>query len=317
MAVFSINQVRQLYVANTITATANTAPSAAGELAVFGVTGKSLYFKHVGKGGLVCSDKIDVDKILSASQTAAAKLDDKLHSKVVTITNAIKGQVYSIKLNFRHYIGLGEEDTAVRVGTFRATNTTAADIAKGLAISLNLNLGNTYNPSTGSTVAVGEENLARVTVSGAAITISEVSQTWKLGKFPVSQMPVDVTLGLIVDSDHIEVEAGTVTNGTDATDTYSGVRKLADLEYFCLGARGDEYRGMGYPVNFDAEYFISTATADAYDIIDIHYAYVGSNESVQKSEKTISIVVPAGNTSLKTLINTMTGATSGDAAYIA
>ena len=27
-------------------------------------------------------------------------------------------------------------------------------------------------------------------------------------------------------------------------------------------------------------------------MIDIHYAYVGSNESVQKSEKTITLVVP-------------------------
>ena len=29
-----------------------------------------------------------------------------------------------------------------------------------------------------------------------------------------------------------------------------------------------------------------------YNTIDIHYAYVGSNESVQKSEKDITIVVP-------------------------
>jgi hypothetical protein len=31
---------------------------------------------------------------------------------------------------------------------------------------------------------------------------------------------------------------------------------------------------------------------DGYDVINIHYSYVGSNESVQKSEKDIFIVVP-------------------------
>jgi hypothetical protein len=34
-----------------------------------------------------------------------------------------------------------------------------------------------------------------------------------------------------------------------------------------------------------------------YDIYDIHYAYVGSNESVQKSEKDITIAVPTSASS--------------------
>ena len=54
-------------------------------------------------------------------------------------------------------------------------------------------------------------------------------------------------------------------------------------------------------------------------MIDIHYAYVGNNEGVQKSEKTITLVVPkvgannqASNAlanSIITAINTATGLT--------
>jgi len=46
-----------------------------------------------------------------------------------------------------------------------------------------------------------------------------------------------------------------------------------------------------------------------YHIFDIHYAYTGSNEGVQKSEKTISIVC-ADKTALNNIItafNTATG----------
>ena len=61
-------------------------------------------------------------------------------------------------------------------------------------------------------------------------------------------------------------------------------------EYFCMGERGDMYRGIGYPNNIPTTYLVDPTVK--YNVIDIHYAYVGSNESVQKSEKTITLVVP-------------------------
>ena len=41
---------------------------------------------------------------------------------------------------------------------------------------------------------------------------------------------------------------------------------------------------------------------DGYDVINIHYSYVGSNESVQKSEKDIFIVVPGNIDNVTTSI---------------
>lgn len=57
-----------------------------------------------------------------------------------------------------------------------------------------------------------------------------------------------------------------------------------------MGERGDMYRGIGYPNNIPTTYLVDPTVK--YNVIDIHYAYVGSNESVQKSEKTITLVVP-------------------------
>ena len=67
-------------------------------------------------------------------------------------------------------------------------------------------------------------------------------------------------------------------------------KQVADLEFFLAGEKGDIYRGVGYPNVINTEYLVDSAKA--YNFIDIHYAYVGSGEGVQKSEKTISIAVP-------------------------
>ena len=68
-----------------------------------------------------------------------------------------------------------------------------------------------------------------------------------------------------------------------------------------MGARGDHYRMMGYPNIIKTEYLVDPEAA--YDVIDIHYAFTDSNEGVQKSEKTITIVGKTG--SLTTLKNTL------------
>ena len=65
---------------------------------------------------------------------------------------------------------------------------------------------------------------------------------------------------------------------------------IADLEYFCMGERGDQYRGMCWPYNIHTKYLVDPNKK--YNTIDIHYAYVGDGVSVQKSEKDITIVVP-------------------------
>jgi hypothetical protein len=63
---------------------------------------------------------------------------------------------------------------------------------------------------------------------------------------------------------------------------------LADLEYFCMGERGDIYRNVGWPNVIPTTYLVDPTKT--YDVIDIHYSYTGSNESVQKSEKDLTVL---------------------------
>ena len=99
----------------------------------------------------------------------------------------------------------------------------------------------------------------------------------------------------------------TVTESTNGT--IGNGKKIADLEYFCMGERGDMYRNIGWPHNIPTTYLVDPT--NTYHVFDIHYAYVGNNESVQKSEKNITIVCSNKTefNKIVTAFNTATGLT--------
>lgn len=297
------NQVRHLYVVSELVSDA--VPAALGELAVKGEAGKSLWFQHYGQGGLTSSDKIDVNKIRYVKQTPAAKMKDTIKTHVITVTEAVAGQVYEIKLRFLNYIGQGAQDFTYRLGTYRAKSSDAvADIAAGLAESLQMTLG--LEKGTDATkIENYKEPIALVTVDGAAITVSEVEQYWELGKFPVAQMPIQVSLnGIVVDDEFLSFDWATIEDGTPIVLDNEG-KKIADLEYFCMGWRGDEYRGMGFPRNLTTKYMVDSD--ESYDLVDIHYYFQGYGVSVQQSEKELTLVVPAGDTTVLEAIQAIVG----------
>ena len=66
---------------------------------------------------------------------------------------------------------------------------------------------------------------------------------------------------------------------------------------------------VGFPHVIRTKYLVNPD--NKYNVIDIHYAYVGPNESVQKSEKDITIVVPkigADNQTSNSLANNIISA---------
>ena len=83
--------------------------------------------------------------------------------------------------------------------------------------------------------------------------------------------------------------------------------KAADLEYFCMGNRGDMYRMVGFPKVLYTKYQINPSLQ--YDFIDIQYYYSGDAECVQKSPKTLTLVAPAGSAgTTHTIANAVIGA---------
>lgn len=304
MAVFSINQVRQLYVAKELK-TGNTllATDKAGSILPKADAAKTtLYLQYMSPAGIVSSDKITIDNVMYAKATDASAMAHKLSRYELTLdanvsATPVAGQEYILRLAFRHYIGLGENDQQFKYGFVKATNgLSASNFYKMMALSLYDNVKRDTTPlvsiyvatSSNETLITDETKESDLTGTYTKIIIEEVEQDWILGKMPQAFMPFAVQPTTItIDGD--ERIWGKVTKAAPTKSIPDG-HNIADLEYFTHGFRGDEYRGMGYPNNLITEYLVDPSLE--YNTIDIHYAYVGSNESVQKSEKDITIVVP-------------------------
>ena len=339
MATFSTNQVRQLYVAKALKSPNVGATDAAGSIAVKSDTAKThLYFEYMGAGGMTRSDLIDIKNILHAKATDADDLAHDLAKYKLTLDASVNsgapvaGQDYILRIAFRNYIGLSEEDQYFKYGMAHAyAGMTASDFYKTLVLSLVKNFsrkeegllkfyletGGTNADTVAGTPTEVTKDTKESTLTGTytGIVIEEAPQEWILGV--MEQTPVNFTLQpvtIIVNGD--DRIWGTVKQVASTSSIPDG-RKIADLEYFCMGERGDVYRMVGFPNVIRTKYLVNPDTK--YNVIDIHYAYVGPDESVQKSEKDITIVVPkigANNQASNKLandiisaINTATGLT--------
>jgi hypothetical protein len=317
MAIFSTNQARHLYVATAYKTPNVIASDAAGSIAVKGDTAKShMYFEYMGKGGLLRSDLIDVKNIMYAKATKADKMARKLKAVTVTLKGEpVGGQDYILKVAFRQFAGMSDEDIYTKFGMVHATTgMSASDFYKELALSLVKNFSREATELVKFTLTDGEGTAVPVTATTKAsdlagtykaLVIGEVEQEWTLGIKP--QVPV-----------YFDVLPGTVTVGGDevvwgevevaeSAETVKNGKAIADLEYFCMGERGDQYRKINWPNNIDTKYMVDETKE--YHVLDIHYAYVGSNEAVQKSEKDITIVCAdmAELNKIISAVNTATG----------
>lgn len=319
--VISINQVRQLYVAKALKVDTATLTTAGDIVPKADKAKTTLYFQYMSPAGIVSSDKIDIANIMYAKATSSDALAHKLVRYSVTLDAdvadaPVAGQNYILRLAFRQYIGLSEEDQYFKYGEVIArSGMTASDFYKKMAISLAKNLENktestplvniylirvAASTDVPVTSATKESDLTATDYN--QIIIEETEQPWVLGMMPQAFIPfTPQSLTITVDGEErLWAKAEVVTPKNTVPDGHL----MADLEYFCMGARGDIYRGMGYPNIIKTTYL---ADPDAiYDTLDIHYFYTGSNESVQKSEKTITLI--AVNEGKHTVMNALISA---------
>lgn len=301
MATFSVNQVRQLYVATALKTPHVLASDAAGSIAVKNDTAKShLYFEYKGADNLMRSDLIDAKNILYAKATDATAMAHDLKSVTIALDSNVNGgapvagQDYILRIAFKQYVGMSDEDQYFKYGMVHAyAGMDASEFYKVLAVSLAKNFSREVVPlikieiktASATTEVTPTTKVADLTGTYTGVVITEVEQPWRLGVmaqtpvyFTVQSVPVTVNGDERYWATLTESTSGSISNG----------KTIADLEYFCMGERGDMYRQVGWPHNIPTTYLVDPAKA--YCVFDIHYAYVGSNESVQKSEKTITIV---------------------------
>ena len=334
MATFSTNQVRQLYVANELKSPHVLAGDKSGAIAVRNDNQKThLYFEYKGADNLMRSDLINIKDILSVKATDADSLSHELKAVTVTLDKNINGGVpvagqdYILRIAFRQYVGMSEEDQYFKYGMVHAySGMTESDFYKKLAISLAKNFSREVTPllkftltNSGDTAVPVDASTkeSSLTDTYKALVIDEVEQPWRLGV--MQQVPVYFTVQPTTITVNGDERIWGIVEDTEPAGVLHNGKNIADLEYFCMGERGDMYRNIAWPHNITTTYLVDPNTK--YNVIDIHYAYVGANESVQKSEKTITLVVPkVGETnqvsnalanSIITAISTATGLTIG------
>jgi hypothetical protein len=88
--------------------------------------------------------------------------------------------------------------------------------------------------------------------------------------------------------------------------TIKNTKKIADLEYFCMGERGDWYRNVGWPHVIPTQYLVPADSTDAagYNVLTIHYKYIGGGDEAASrlSVKDIQIASTVSLESLKGII---------------
>lgn len=326
MATFSVNQVRQLYVATALKTPHVLASDAAGSIAVKNDTVKShLYFEYKGADNLMRSDLIDTKNILYAEATDATAMAHDLKSVTVALDSNVNGgapvagQDYILRIAFKQYVGMSDEDQYFKYGMVHAyAGMDASEFYKVLAVSLAKNFSREVVPlikieiktASATTEVTPITKVADLTDTYTGVVVTEVEQPWRLGV--MAQTPVYFTVQSVpVTVNGDERHWATLTE--DTKGSIGNGKTIADLEYFCMGERGDMYRQVGWPNNIPTTYLVDPTKT--YCTFDIHYAYVGSNESVQKSEKTITIVC-ADKAELNKIIAAFKTATGLDVASL-
>lgn len=318
MAIYSVNQVRHLYVAKSLSSTKVTESSTAGAIRPVADTAKShLYFEYKGATDLMRSDIIPIDNIICAKATKASDMKKKATQTTITLNSSINegkpiaGADYILNIIIRQYIGISDRNQAIKYGAVRTyKGMSASEFYLKMAKSLALNFSREASQllkfyvttSTASTEITPTTNISSLTGTYTGIKITEAEQEWVLGVKPLEPVYYQVTSSPVtIDGD--QVLWATITQSS--VDGSHNGKEIADLEYFCMGDRGDVYRNAGWPNVINTTYLVDPDTP--YDTIDIHYFYQGDNENPQRSEKDITIVVPNSNGN-STLTDSIIGA---------
>lgn len=299
--IFTENQATLVYVAKALK-TDFASLKDAGDILVKATPDKqAIYFQHKGVADISRSDLIEVKNIISANATAAKDMEKKLKNATVTLDASVNGgkpiagQDYVLRLVFNGYIGISPEDSQYwKYGVVHATNgMSASDFYKKMAISIAKNMSREavqfIKVFLGNTEVTPRTKENKLTGTYTGVTIKEIAPDWIRGtkQEKIIRLTAEPTT---VNDGTSDVVWGTVKYSDG--DTLKNGKEIADMEYFFAGEKGDQYRLINWPDYIPTEYLVDPS--QEYDVIDIHYSYIGSNESVQKSEKDIKLIVPAG-----------------------
>ena len=272
MTNFSTNQVMQFYVApSTIKVEDVKTIPGRGQIITF--------------GGYSEPKKSDIiENVLWAKVTTSDALATPL--KMVPVKFAaghtpIKGETYIVRVSFPEIPGAGIESWTTKSAVVQVKDESTSAVIKKFEAELAKLL---------PAYIEAEENVGTLEIAAKPEALA-----YKRGFRPMVIPEFNVTVNKVTDNGELVDWAELDEKGLLATSTkgtLSGTYKLADMEYFALGERGDEYRQMGWPdVVYEPEYKVEVGTP--YNVLVVHYGYKGANDQSHLSEKDLIIASTA------------------------
>ena len=299
MAVFSTNQNRHLFVVNAYkdikgektSQQIATLLTTTGDLGVRCVGG-DLYFMYKGVDGQMKSDKIQLKNLDYVKAISAADMQSPLKKiEIELAANPIAGQDYVLRINFKNFFGMSDEHQYFKDAAVRATTgMTKAQFMAKMKSALDLSFSREIGAST------TENPYLTFTVSGDKLVIEEKEQEWTLGTQKQERVHFDVQPTTVFDGTMDVIWAKQNANTgyyyTDVTSSNTNKikngKQIADLEWFCMGERGDQFRMMGYPNYIPTKYLVDPDAE--YNVLEIHHAFTDTGVNSYRSEKDITIV---------------------------
>ena len=266
MTNFSTNQVMQFYVVDS-----------AEDITILPYKEEKAFKIHFNKLG-VTSDKIE--NVEWATHVSAENLSPKAKITAITFaSDVVVGQDYIVKVSYPEIGGAGAESWTTKTAVAHAgKDATKETVVAELIAQLTKVLG-------------VDGVLAVATVSGDFVIAPNVENVkYERGVRPITIPDFNVTVNQVIEDGEL-TDWATLDNTTVTTHLPSGY-KLADMEYFAMGERGDEYRMAAYPNHIVTDYKI--VPAEEYDVYNVHYSYKGYNNQSHKAEKDLIIAVGAG-----------------------
>lgn len=313
---FNSNQNRHIYVvkkySDTVDSTSDTGTITLKTAQFKGNVDKEIYFVYKGADTVLCSDRIQFKNLDYVKAVKAEDLRVPFKSQIITLDSdvnkgaPVSGQDYILRVVLRQWIGMSDKDLYFKEAAVHATSSmSAADFYAKMVEQLNLAFSreigaskdsnpylqfevisaatNVYDPATKETVSVS-----------AGIKITEKEQPWTLGL--EQQLPVlfeaqpttiytdgdDYVWGKVYDA--TTKKADVVVGETGRGNGHD----IADLEYFAMGERGDQYRMVGWPNIIPTTYLVEPDKE--YNVLELHHAFTDDGISSYRSEKDITIV---------------------------
>jgi hypothetical protein len=326
---YSVNQVNQFYCVTASTLVGDQSYSKLTSASNTGAVvqcksadGSFQYFQYKSPGGIIATDRIKKGKVKWVTYTPAEAMRKPLRTWTIAMNandpategTPVVGQHYIINFAFRNYFGMSDEDTYEKFTAAIAFGS-ASDLIANLAVTLAKNFSReidmpftisvktkagssaaTYTAVTPNT-KVSDLSDSDTSLVASEILLTEFVQPYERGRMKLTSPDFTVRFSPIVVSGVEDRVWATCTEGVVSGEYIKNGYETADLEWFCMGERGDQYRGKDWPLSITTPEALLVSPTGEYDYVVIHFWDDIDNEGPQKSERDMTIVASKDNRS--------------------